>query len=384
MKLLYCTPWIFNSAGTERVLSMKANYLVREAGYEVVIVTTDQKGRRNFFEFDERIRHYDLGLDYIDDFTKPFISKTLSHYRKNKIYRKKLQSILQKEKPDVCISMFGKEIEFLGKMNTGCKTVGELHFNRLYRENLLLANHKGFFWRLIGHILTRNMRSETRLLDRLVVLTKEDLHEWEKTNSNACQIYNPLPYDEDCQAQLNARNIITVGRLSAQKNYQSLVRAWKIVNEKHPDWSMNIWGDGELKECLSTEIDRCGISKSLILHGRTDNVKSEYLNSSAYVMSSIFEGFPMVLLEAASFGLPLISYECYCGPKDIIRDGVNGFLVKQNDEQALADAICKVIEDEDLRRRMGQAAKETSKEFSQDKILPLWPKFFESLVNSQT
>lgn len=379
MKILYLTPHIYNSAGTERVLSMKVNYLVQQAGYDIVIVTTDQKEKKNFFDFDTRIKHYDLGLNYEDDFNKNILSKTIAHYRKNAVYKKRLADIIEKEKPDVCVSMFGKEIEFICNMNLACKIVAELHFNQRLRYDVLTANHHGWLWEQIGEFRTRQMIRETKGLDRLVVLTKEDMEQWQKTNNNVCQIYNPLPYESSEIAPLNEKTIISVGRLSPQKNYSSLIKAWVLVHQKHPDWQLNIWGDGELKDQLQAEIREQGIEQSLHLCGRTNDVSKEYLRSSAYVMSSAFEGFPMVLLEAASFGLPLISYTCYCGPKDIIDNEVNGFLVNQNDEQGLADAICKIIEDEPLRQEMGKQAKITSQQFSQENILPLWPKFFESL-----
>lgn len=381
MKILYMTPHIYNSAGTERVLSMKVNYLVQHAGYDIVIVTTDQKEKKNFFDFDSRIKHYDLGLNYEDDFGKNIISKTILHYRKNHVYKKRLAKIIKIENPDVCISMFGKELEFICNMNLSCKIAAELHFNQRLRHDVLMANHHGWLWEQIGKFRTRQMIRETKGLDSLVVLTKEDMEQWQKTNNNICQIYNPLPYESNEVATLNDKTIISVGRLSPQKNYSSLIRAWKLVHQKHADWQLKIWGDGELKEQLQEEIQEQGVEQSCHLCGRTDNVSKEYLHSSAYVMSSAFEGFPMVLLEAASFGLPLISYACYCGPKDIIESGKNGYLINQDDVRGLADAICKVIEDESLRKEMGRQSKIISKRFSQDNILPLWPVFFKKLIS---
>ena len=380
MKILYITPFIYKAGGTERVLSMKVNYLVRKAGYEIVIVTTDQKNKQTFFEFDEHVKHYDLGLNYEDDFRNNLISKTFAHLRKNKIYKRKLGKIISLEKPDVCVSLFGREIEFISNMNLTCKVVAELHFNRYFRYNIITSSHKGWLWELLGRFRTWQLKRETKRLNKVIVLTKEDRNEWMKSNNNICQIYNPLPFDGQDVSPLTAKTIITVGRLSPEKNYSSLIRAWKLVYQKHPDWELNIWGDGELRDKLREEIEKAGLEKVFHLCGRTDNVKEKYLESSAYVMSSAFEGFPLVLLEAVSFGLPLISYACYCGPRDIIEDGKNGFLVEQNNEQALADAICKIIEDKSMRLEMGRQAKIMSQQFSQEKILPLWPQFFENLV----
>jgi len=379
MKIIYFVLGIYNSGGIDRVISLKANYLVQE-GNDVLIVTTDQKGRRPFFELDERIKLYDLGLNYDDDFAVNPLLKTYRHFHKNRVYKKKLAELISIEKPDICVSVGGKEIEFIGKMHLQCKTVFEHHFTQNYIRYFRKTLHGKVIGGVIGDILTRRLISNSQSFDKVVVLTKEDKVIWEKTNDNVYQIYNPLPFESKEVSSLDSKNMITVGRLTAQKNYDSLIKAWGMVQSKHPDWTMNVWGDGELKEHLQSLIKECGVQDTFLLCGVTKNIKEEYLKSSVYVMSSIFEGFPMVLLEAASFGLPLISYSCECGPRDIIEDGKNGMLIPVNDEEKLAEAMCRIIEDVELRKEMGRQAKIMSKRFSPDRVLPQWPVFFEGLI----
>lgn len=382
MKILYLTPFIFNSGGTERVLSMKVNYLVHEVGYEVVIVTTDQKKRTNHFMFDQGIRHYDLDINYEDDLKSSLIIRILQHYRKNELYKRRLRKIIDIEKPDICISLFGKEIDFLAKMHLECKIVAELHFSMRYREYYLTSRHSSWLWKKIGELRTRQLIQAIKKYDKLVVLTKEDKEEWEKHLSNVVQCYNPLPYFPDKISSLDYKNIITVGRLDFQKNYQSLITAWEMVHQKHSDWTLNLWGDGELKDELVFLVDKKGLSSSFKFCGVTNKIDDEYMKSSIYVMSSKYEGFPMVLLEASSFGLPLVSYACKCGPKDIIENGVNGYLIEQDYEKELANAICKLIENDSLRQKMGRKSKEISMNFTQDSILKFWPTFFRELIKN--
>jgi len=381
MKVLYLTPFIFNSGGTERVLSMKVNYLVREAGYDVVIVTTDQKERQNYFTFDKKAKTYDLNINYEDDLKSSLIIRIVQHYKKNQLYRRKLHTVIESEKPDVCISLFGKEIEFLTDMNLKCKVVAELHFSQKFREYYLISRHSSFLWRLIGKFRTKQLIHTVSKFDKLVVLTKEDEIEWSKYVSNVVQCYNPLPYSPAERSPLNSKNIITVGRLDYQKNYKSLINAWKEVHERHSDWTLSLWGDGDLKDELVSLVKEKGLYDSFLFCGLTRKIEDEYMKSAAYVMSSRYEGFPMVLLEASSYGLPLISYACPCGPKDIIENGVNGYLIDQENEHELANAICKIIEDDALRQSMGRNSKEISMQFSQNRILKFWPEFFERLVN---
>lgn len=382
MKLLYMTPGIFNSGGTERVLSMKVNYLVEKCGYQIVIVTTDQKGRACFFNFNDQVKHYDLGLNYCDDVSLSLIKLPYIRFKKNMEYKTKLLKILEKEKPDVCISLFGKEYDFLPQLNLSCKIVAELHFNQKFRANSYLSVHEGVLWKLIAKYRTRQLIKVSKRYDRIVVLTKEDLKTWCQTNNNVEQIYNPLPYESELCSTLDNKSFLSVGRLSPQKNYESLIAAWSKVIKKHPDWNMNIWGDGELRSYLENLIKYYHIEGSFHLCGKTNSVDKEYLKSSAFVMSSRYEGFPMVLLEASSFGLPLISYDCYCGPKDIIEDGINGFLVPFDNEEKLAECMIKIIEDKVLRKEMGTKSKEISSQFKQEIILPQWPVFFEKLLTN--
>lgn len=379
MKILYFTPSLYNCGGTERVLSLKANYLAGINGFEVVIVTTDQKHRKPFFDLDNRIKLYDLDINYCDDTSLPLLKMYQVRKKKNSLYKMRLLNLVLEESPDVCVSLFGKEFDFLPDLNLPCKIVAELHFNKMFRQHTYLSIHKGFLWKFIAKFRTFQLVQTSQKYDRIVVLTKEDLAEWNKTNHNVIQIYNPLPYEDSVISNLNYKSLISVGRLSSEKNYESLISAWNYVYCKHPDWKINIWGDGELKSNLKKLISDNNLEDSICLCGKTNSIDKEYLKNSAFVMTSKYEGFPMVLLEASSFGLPLISYDCYCGPKDIIDDGKNGFLVPFANERALADAICEIIENPSARASMGFAAREKSLEFSQEKILPKWPKFFNSL-----
>lgn len=369
---------MFNSAGTERVLSLKANYLVQQ-GYEVVFVTTEQNGRSNYFKLDERIRQIDLDLNYDIDQNVNIVRQVLNFREKTKRYKKMLKQIVEEEKPDIIISTMGKEMGLLPKLGLKCKTVIELHSSRNFKYFHKKSHHNGILWDWFGKLLVWQMVRDTQGYDALVCLTKEDKEDWMKTNKNVHQIYNPLSYDSEKTASLKDKCMIAVGRLDQEKNFDQMIEAWNMVHTKFPDWKLNIWGEGYYRETLQQLIDSKGLSGVINLGGNNNHLQDEYLKSSGCIMTSRYEGLPMVLLEAASCGLPLITYDFKCGPKDIIENGKNGYIVKQNDVEGLAEAICKVICNDELRLTMGKAAKNKSEIFAQKNILPLWPKFFDSL-----
>jgi len=155
---------------------------------------------------------------------------------------------------------------------------------------------------------------------------------------------------------------------------------WSIVNKAHPDWRLNIFGEGSQKEHLQGLIGELGLSSVVKLHSPTKDIRNEYLRSSFLVMTSVFEGLPMTLLEAQVLGLPMVSYACKCGPREIIRDGENGFLIEGQDRVEMSRKIIDLIEDEELRKRMGRKSVEYSEIFSREKVMSKWIDLFNRLI----
>ena len=158
-----------------------------------------------------------------------------------------------------------------------------------------------------------------------------------------------------------------------------LIETWQIVAKKFPDWELVIFGNGQDYEKLKQQIKRCDLESIVHLCGTTDTLETEYAKSSIYVLSSRYEGLPMSLIESMSCGLPVVSFDCEQGPRELITDGENGFLVAPNDTKALADALCRLMADTSLRKTMGAKAKEFSKSFTTDKIMAQWTDLFNQL-----
>ena len=179
---------------------------------------------------------------------------------------------------------------------------------------------------------------------------------------------------------LDEKRCIAAGRLESQKNFKDLITAWKTVDARHPDWKLSVYGDGSQKESLQDQIDSMGLKGKVTLKGRTNDVRKELLGSSCLVMSSRFEGFPMILLEALATGLPIVSYDCPKGPSEIVTIGANGYLAKVGDTGTLAQGICSVIANEELRKRFGAESKRRSENFSLEKTMEKWDALFKSAL----
>ena len=376
MKLIYCTHSIYNPGGMERVLLNKIAYLVKHTDWEILLITTDQKNRPSFYPLPEGVRWMDLDINYSDDNDKGTLQKIKGYLRRKKLHRQKLTAILNKEKANVMVSLFPSESSFYPSLKDGSKKVLELHFNKFFR---LQYNRSGLMG-LIDRLRTWQDERMVRKFDKFVVLSREDKGYW-GAMPNLCVIPNAALPMSDSYAAMDKKRVIAVGRLDYQKGFDRLIEAWRLVqqNKEYADWHLDIFGQGEWKEMLQARIDGYGLQDSVKLNQPTKEIGKEYTDSSMLVMSSNYEGFPMVMIEAMACGLPAVSFDFKCGPKDIIRHGENGLLVKNDDIHGLAEAMMKLMGDEELRRRMSMEARKVTETYSEEVVMKQWVELFEGL-----
>jgi len=205
-----------------------------------------------------------------------------------------------------------------------------------------------------------------------------------KVRENSVIIGNPVTHEELPVVAMSERKkeIVAVGRFTAEKNYPLLFRAWKEVFKKHPDFRLRIYGKYEKDSDEVKLIDRLGLSESIILAGPTDDIRQKINDAYAFVLTSFSEGLPNALMEAMSIGLPVVATDCPSGgPGQLIKDGVNGLLVENRNEKAVADGINKLIDAPELAERLGRNARETGDVYAEDKIADAWIRYVESIGN---
>lgn len=374
MKILYCIGKTHNSGGMERVLANKANALVR-MGHQVSIVTTDQQGLPPYFAMDPRIQRFDLGINYAATNDQGLFRKVLAYPGKQRRHQKALTALLDRLRPDICVSMFDNEANLLWRIKDGSKKVAEIHFSRYKRLQYGNKGVKGW----IDRFRSRQELNTARHYDRFVVLTQEDRGYWGDLD-NMEVIPNANSFDPSESATLSAKRVIAVGRYDYQKGVDELISVWSKVKGKFPDWQLHIFGQGELKVALEQLIAQLGLEEVVKLCPPTKDIQQEYVQSAMLAMTSRYEGLPMALLEGQVCGLPLVAYACKCGPRDIIEDGVNGFLLEEGDREGMADRLMRLMADEQLRQAMGKSGVEKSKAFSEEEVMKKWVVLFEKLL----
>lgn len=373
MKIVYCLSSTCNPGGIERIVIDKANYLA-EKGHKVYLITTEQSGREPFYKIHPSIRLIDLDINYSFE-NNQLWKKATSFYVKNHRHKKRLQALLGELSPDVTVSTFGNEVRFLHGFSVGGKKVLEIHFSKNFR---LQAGRKGM-WRIIDEIRTRTDERLVKKYDTFVVLTYEDKQIWGDLK-NMVVIPNFVKNIPEVKCDLAAKKVIAVGRLTFQKGLDRLINIWATVFQSYPDWHLELYGRGEEKNALLQQIQQLGLSKSVTIHEPVSDVSRVYTSASIYVMTSRYEGFPMVLLEAMSYGLPIVSYKCQCGPRDLISNGKDGFLVEEGDAQGFVEKLVELMNDEELRKSVSLKTEEKINGFTRMRIMSKWEALFERLT----
>ncbi len=379
MKLIIFTAQLSTIGGVERTLIDKANYMAAE-GHEVLFVTIDHGSAPYFYDIDSRVRHIDLGLSYSRRFMYPDY-KRLMYCLRTKIHlRSKLKKELCSFKPDLVIIATPNTEDYLYDVQSiskqyGAKVIVESHLASAYHfvTDSFIEKLMRFFF---------NPMRAIRNADLLVTLTDGDMKCWKsKGVPNVVVLPNPLTFsivDNTCHPK-EAGRIICVSRLEKQKRIDRLIDAFALLSDKYPSWNVDVFGEGSLYEALNDYISRKNLVGRIILHSPTCSIVDEYLKSQFLVLSSDYEGFGLIIIEAMACGIPVVSTDCPFGPADIVEDGVTGFLCKL-DVNDLAQKMEWMILHENERKEMGLKARQVSIRYEKETILKKWETTYLSVL----
>lgn len=377
-KIVYCTPALYSAGGTERVVSVKANYFADVLGYDVTVVVTEGKNGNSFFPLSDKVKVVNLGLNFEELWNISFVRKTLLYLHKQRKYRKLLTKELMSIRPDITITTLRREINFINSINDGSKKIGEQHLSRTnYRK--IDARFSKFYEISFFRWWKERVVTSLAKLDRLVVLTSDAASEWPELR-NITMIPDPLPIKVNNHSPLSAKRVITIGRYSYEKGYDILLRIWSVVEKKSTDWQLDVFAMGDptpyvkMMDDLSIDKKRCHLHSSVV------DVEEEYLKSSILVQPSRTEGFGLVIVEAMACGLPVISFDCENGPRSIVTNGEEGFLIPTFDVELFSSRLVQLMNDVDLRMNMGAKGRKKSRCYQIESVGNRWKLLFDELM----
>lgn len=360
MKILYIVPNINNEGGVARVIAIKANYLVQKWNYDVAILTQNKGNVPLFYDFNPKITFHDMILK--GNFIAFF-----------KAYKKELNQKIEQLKPDIIIvcdnGLKAYTIPIIIK--TKVPIILEMHSSKFVVENETKYN---FLYVIKNQFISIFKTYGISKYDKFVVETSGSISEWDI--DGGIVIPNPLWFSTDIFSSLKSKTAIAVGRHVHEKGFDRLLEIWQKVIEKHPDWVLEIYGKSTQNLDLQLLAKNLNIGNNVVFFEPIKNINYKYLQASMYLMSSRFEGFGMVLIEAMASGLPCIAYDCPVGPKGIITNNEDGFLINNGNKIDFVNAIFFLIENENKRVSMGEKAKITSKKYEIEAIMQTWNELF--------
>lgn len=383
MIIVYVYPNFTTTAGTERVLIDKMNYLAERDGVDVVLITLEQGVFPMSFLLSRKVKHFDLDVRFYKIYHKNIVIRQFKKVVLMRLFQRRFNELMNEIRPDIVIATTydSRVLSVIDNCKVNYKRVVESHIGKEFLHQNDPSNKLNIFRWLNAYMGMKKVEHFVKRSDALVALNQVDACDWRcyvDTTVIANVVHlNPLGRYSN---QSNNR-VVFVGRFSKQKGINDLFRIWKLVNQQHPDWHLDLFGDGEMHSYVCSEANR--LNMNIHVHESNNNIYEQYINSSILVLTSVYEPFGLVIPEAMSCGLPVVSFDCPYGPADIITDGIDGFLVKNRNIEDFASRICSLIENRYLRVQMGQAAIMSSSRYRPEIIIPQWESLFEKLISAK-
>lgn len=377
-KIVYVVESLVGTGGVERIVTEKTNFLSERSRYNVtIIVCTQHDYQPNAFPLSSSVKQINLGLKLYSQYQCKYPKRLWIKHITNNHFKSTISKIVQQLDPDILIGMGHFKANFICNLNCKAKKIIECHEARFFTQSGM-ANHQNVLSKLFTKFYrTLYFRTIEKKADAIVTLTEGDKLLWNKAKR-----IEVIPNFSNMQvsqiSSCHSKRIIAVGRLSWEKGYDRLIDIWELVSRKHPEWQLDIFGEGELEKNLNYKIAKKHIN-NITIHQTTNNISYEFSISSICVMTSYYEGFALVLLEALKHGVPCIAYDCPFGPANIIQDNQCGYLIENGNINLFVKKLCTLMDEDNTRKEFSKESIKRAKAFAIDIIMGKWINLFESL-----
>ena len=368
--------------GAERVITDKANYLAKE-GHQLMLVSYEQGEHPLPYELHPSVQYRDLDCRFftLSKYSAP--KHLYQYFRLKKQFRNNLHSVVHEFKPEVVVlasdwqTLMGAVIYSVNPV----PVIAEFHntYDYVMRK---VGTSEGWLKSKLTQLYYRQAIKSLGKCAQLVTLTEGDAKCWRQHFNNVTVIPNPLTFYPDVIDDISKEHgrIIFVGRFNHEKRIDRLITAFSMIADKYPDWHVDIFGEGNEKDNLLKQILSMDLEGRVVIHEPTSAIYDEYKRSEMLVLCSEHEAYSLVLVEAMSCGVPCVSMDCPCGPREIIQDGVNGLLSRAGDVEDLSAKIEWMINHEKERKEMGQVAREFAATRQLHVVMTEWKRLYSSCI----
>lgn len=369
--------------GAERVIIDKANYL-SDMGHEVVLISYEQGTHPIPYQLNASVHVQDLNCRFFTLSKYPILKRLFLFFQLKRRLKHSLSQVFNEEKPQVIV--LASDWQFLINVVLDAAkdipVISEFHnaFDFITKKignngnQLVIGMTRLYYMHFLKHF--KNCAC-------LVVLTENDARHWRNYSDNVAVIPNPVTHypDKVDDVRKEEGRIICVGRLNGQKRIDRLISAFALIADKYPKWHVDVFGEGDLKYTLQQQIDSLHLEDRFVLNEPTNRIFEEYKKSQMLVLSSEYEGRPLVLIEAMACGTPCVSFDCPSGPGEIIENGVTGLLVENGNIYDLANKIEWMITHEAERKEMGRQARLDAAKYKMSVIMKDWEELYVGVVS---
>lgn len=382
MKIAYIYSTFAATGGTERMITEKVNYLSERLGYDVTVITCFQhEDETTYFPISPKAKQINLCIPWYSQYKYKYPKRLWVKWRINRLMQTSLNQVVNQVNPDILIGVSRFKANYISKIKCNAIKIIECHEVK-YNTMLFFKENHTFLIRVFLNLYKYTyFKTIEHHADAVVTLTKDDKLLWKRAKRTEV-IPNFSTMRVSQYSDCTSKHVIAVGRLTWEKGFGRLIQIWSIVSAKHPDWYLDIFGEGDMYDTLRMLIKMYN-ANNVVFHNFTPNISLEYASSSICAVTSYYEGFSLVLLEAMKHGVPCVSFDCPFGPRNIINDSYSGFLVDNGDIRIFANRLCRLIEDEKLRKQFSKNSLEESKLYDIDIIMNKWKLLYEQLLNDK-
>lgn len=384
MRIVYIINSLSYKGGAERIISEKMNYMATHWGYDVSIITCYQfpETMPNSYYLSDKVRQINLCINSHIQYKYGYPKRLWYKRYYSHLLRFKLEEAVNSVNPDILIGLGYTTADVVCQLKCKAVKIIESHEARIYTKRFYLYEKNSIFQKFYYKLSRRKyLNTIDKKADVVVTLTKGDALNWKKAKRvETIPNFSTMPISKlsDCES----KRVIAVGRLEWQKGYDRLIDIWTIVTKKHPDWQLDIFGEGDLELELKKDIKEAKLS-NISIHPYTNNISKEYATSSICVLTSRYEGFSLVLLEALRHGVPCVTFDCPYGPKDLVDHEKCGYVIDNGNIGLFAERLCYLINNHEIRKKFSEAAVNKAYSYQVDTIMNQWKLLFESLIPKQ-
>lgn len=378
-KIVFLTETLSKQDNLLRIFCQKINWLAENSEYEVYLALTEKNKKPARYELSPQVVVVNLEVNYEQLGKKGFISKPISYWYRQYIHKKRLNEFLEKVKPVATVSMMGKELNFLSRIENGGQKIYEFHNDMKLYMGISKGGITAMFKLFQMWFYSIRLMLLVKKHDVVVVDTESMEQKWKDFFKNIVFIPNPLKeYPSLCGENENMK-VMAVGDYLSEKGFNHLIDVWDRISRKYPDWRLHLYGDGN-PDYYRDLIKSRHLGKVVQCYGRPEKMFETYPRYSIFVQAYEFDRFGRHLMEAMAYGIPCVAYDVPYGPKDLIDDESNGFLIKPNQLVDFASKLGLLIRKGELREAMGRQAHEDVRRYEVGNVMTEWIKLYDSIA----